>query len=184
MAPGETLLDVDIWQRSRIPVCARVRVAAGSNLSTAIRRFPGGCGPAASNRRHMITRSCIKLVRGGRSATLLGIIDSSSGIAARAFASVQFAIAQESVSSIWPPTNFLTDFAEGSYATVMGSTWDGYNNFPTTTVSGSYLGTYVRNRSAPPTSSAGTSPPPPPTSPGAATSPKSRHGPAGPTSRP
>lgn len=104
MAPVETLLDVDIWQRSRIPVCARVSVAAGSNLSTAIRRFPGRCGPAASNRRHMITRSCSKLVRGGRSATLLGIIDSSSGIAARAFAPVQSAIAQESVSSIWPPT--------------------------------------------------------------------------------
>src|SRR5664279_3058073 len=49
---------------------------------------------------------------------------------------------------------------------------------------GSGLPSRARSPSAPPTSSAGTSPPPPPTSPGAATSPMSRHGPAGPTSRP
>ena len=113
MAPGETLLDVNIWQRSRIPVCAKIRVAAGSNLSTAIRRCPGRCGPAASNRRHMITRSCSKLVRGGRSATLLGIIDSLSGPAARPFAPVDSAVAKESVSSIWPPTVCAND--QGRY---------------------------------------------------------------------
>ena len=35
----------------------------------------------------------------------------------------------------------------------MGSTWDGYNNFPTTTVSGSYLGTYLLGQTASVTSS-------------------------------
>ena len=72
----------------------------------------------------MITRSCIKLVRGGRSATLLGIIDSSSGITARAFAPVQSAIAQESVSSIWPPTNFLVYVWPASLRHRMRSTDD------------------------------------------------------------
>ena len=52
----------------------------------------------------MFTRSCIKLVRAGRSATLLVIIGSLSGLAARALALVHSALAPESVPSISPPT--------------------------------------------------------------------------------